>query len=216
MNKVIFLELNRRIGYDSPPTCSFVLTEKLEFAVCKQWKIGKSLEGGYKKIYICVYIIERRADFRTVATLARSWHLVISIWLLGLDLYAACSNIWTSWIEGQARVIVNNCNWCSCCHVWCQMQFVQQGSLVPSPSQILSHSRVPDFISQPWLWDKICMGGAGDEATAGACEVQNQRLCGDQRRLQLPLFFDQVPETRDEQHKLGQKQLTFWVESPTG
>ena len=114
-----------------------------------------------KYIYICVYIIERRADFRTVATLAGSWHLVISIWLLGLDLYAACSNTWTSWIEGQARVIVNNCDWCSCCHVWCQMQFVQQGSLVPSPSQIFSHSRVPDFISQPWLWDKSAWEGLG-------------------------------------------------------
>jgi len=30
------------------------------------------------------------------------------------------------------------------------------------------------------------------------------------------LFYDQVPETSDEQHQLGHKQQTFLVESPTG
>ena len=32
----------------------------------------------------------------------------------------------------------------------------------------------------------------------------------------IQLFFDEVPETGDEQHQLGQKQQTFWVGSPTG
>ena len=45
-------------------------------AMKNRQKPGRRLQ---KNIYICVYIIERRADFRTVATLARSWHLVISI-----------------------------------------------------------------------------------------------------------------------------------------
>jgi len=48
-----------------------------------------------------------------------------------------------------------------------------------------------------------------------ACGAQSLVLCVNQKRPLQPLFFGQVPRTSDEGHQLGQRQQTYWVESPT-